>query len=84
MGQGSMYLWAVAGAYLVYLGGKQFIALIDGSASMPWLNAAAGVLFLAVGGAVLLREWRAYRQMNTKKPEDAEATEEDEEGAEEE
>ena len=46
MGQGSMYLWAVAGAYLVYLGGKQFIALIDGSASMPWLNAAAGVLIV--------------------------------------
>lgn len=62
MGQGSMYLWAVAGAYLVYLGVRQFIALFNGTASVPLLNGAAGLVFLAVGGAVLLREWRNYRK----------------------
>ena len=76
MGQGSMYLWAVAGAYLIYLGIRQFIALINGTASIPLLNGAAGLVFLAVGGAVLLREWRNYRKASSPSKE-AEGSEED-------
>lgn len=71
MGQGSMYLWAVAGVYLIYLGIRQFIALFNGTASIPLLNGAAGVVFLAVGGAVLLREWRNYRKGSSSTQEDA-------------
>ena len=56
------YLWAVAGAYLIYLGAKQFIALFNSSASVPWLNALSGVVFVVFGGAVVLREWRNYRR----------------------
>lgn len=77
MGQGSIYLWAVAGAYLVYLGIQQIIALFNGTASMPLLNGAAGVVFLAVGGVVLLREWRAYR--GTRKGEGQEENDAEEE-----
>lgn len=83
MGQGSMYLWAVAGAYLIYLGIRQFIALINGTASMPLLNGAAGLVFLAVGGAVLLREWRNYRRGGSSAEEESDEQEEegpDEEG----
>lgn len=77
MGQGSMYLWAVAGVYLIYLGIRQFIALFNGTASIPLLNGAAGVVFLAVGGAVLLREWRNYRKgSSSTQEEDAEEGEE--------
>lgn len=82
MGQGSMYLWAVAGAYLVYLGIQQFVILFRGEASIPWLNAGAGILFIVIGGAVLLREWRAYRKATAKK--DEQSQEDAEEGAEEE
>jgi membrane protein implicated in regulation of membrane protease activity len=56
------YLWAVAGAYLIFLGIKQFIALFDGSATIPVVNGLAGVVFVVFGGAVILREWRNYRR----------------------
>jgi len=79
MGQGSMYLWALAGAYLVYLGIRQFIALINGSASMPLLNGAAGLVFIAVGGAVLLREWKNYRKASSTPAETSEEDPEEEE-----
>jgi len=88
MGQGAMYLWAVAGAYLIYLGIQQFAALFRGEASIPWLNAGAGILFIAVGGAVILREWRAYRKGSKGKsePEDTldEPAEEDDDAEQEE
>jgi hypothetical protein len=56
------YLWAVAGAYLIYLGIKQFIALFDGSASIPVVNGLAGLVFVAFGAAVVYRAWRNYRR----------------------
>lgn len=61
-GERNIYIWAVAGLYLIYLGVRQFMALFGGTASIPVLNAASGIIFLAVGGAVLWREWRAYRR----------------------
>lgn len=75
-GERNIYIWAIAGIYLIYLGAKQFIALFDGTASIPWLNAVSGVVFLAVGGAVLLREWRAYRRGSSDPAEEPEAEEE--------
>lgn len=59
------YLWAVAGAYLIYLGYKQFAALLSGTASLPVLNAICGIIFVVFGGAVIYREWRNYRRQTT-------------------
>lgn len=69
------YLWAVAGAYLIYLGIKQFIALFDGSASIPVVNGLAGLVFVVFGGAVILREWRNYRHGSTSQEPEAETVE---------
>ena len=84
MGKGTMYIWAVAGAYLIYLGIQQFAALLRGEASIPWLNGLAGLLFIAVGGAVVLREWRAYRKGGSAKAGDTAEADEEEEAADEE
>ena len=73
------YLWAVAGAYLIYLGAKQFIALFNSGASIPWLNALSGVVFVVFGGAVVLREWRNYRRGSTSQETEADSLEEAEE-----
>lgn len=72
------YLWAVAGAYLVYLGIKQFIALFNESASIPVVNGLAGAVFVLFGGAVIYREWRNYRR-NSAPQEPEEVIEEAEE-----
>lgn len=72
------YLWAVAGAYLIYLGIKQFIALFDRSASIPVVNGLAGLVFVAFGAAVVYREWRNYRRGSAPQ-EPEETTEEAEE-----
>lgn len=58
------YLWAVAGAYLIYLGYQQFSALLKGTALMPVLNAVCGIIFVVFGGAVIYREWRNYRRQS--------------------
>ena len=84
MGQSMKYLWAVAGAYLIYLGIQQVIALIRGEASIPWLNACAVVLFIVIGGAVLLREWRAHKKETVRQDPEENDEEESLEGAEEE
>ena len=84
MGQGKIYLMALAGGYLVYLGIQQFIALFKGQASLPWLNAVAGVLFVAIGGAVLVREWKAYKAAQAPRPAEDDEEEEEEETEEEE
>ncbi len=57
------YVWTLAGVYLIYLGGKLLLGVVNGEAEgIPlWVAISAGILFLAVGGWLLLREWRAYR-----------------------
>ena len=72
------YLWAVAGAYLVYLGNKQFIALFNESAAIPVVKGLAGAVFILFGGAVIYREWRNYRR-NSAPQEQEEVIEEAEE-----
>ena len=57
------YVWTLAGVYLIYLSGKLLLGVVNGEAEgIPlWVAISAGILFLAVGGWLLLREWRAYR-----------------------
>ena len=73
------YLWAVAGAYLIYLGIKQFIALFDGSASVPVLTGLSGLVFVVFGGGVILREWRNYRRASASQEPEAETVEAEDE-----
>lgn len=72
-------LWAVAGAYLIYLGIKEFIALFDGSASIPLVNGLAGLVFVVFGAAVIYREWRNYRRSTASQEPAEEMDEETEE-----
>lgn len=55
------YIWVLAGGYLVYLGVSLLLQFFRGAASGGALSLASGVGFTAVGGALLLREWRLYR-----------------------
>lgn len=55
------YIWVLAGGYLVYLGVSLLLQVFRGAASAGGVSLAAGVGFTAVGGALLLREWRLYR-----------------------
>lgn len=66
------YLWAVAGIYLIYLGAKQIMALLDGSASVPVLNAISGIVFIVFGAGVVYREWKNYRRASAQKDEEPE------------
>lgn len=53
----------LAGGYLVYLGGNLLYTLWKegfGSTS-PWIVLPAAVLFVAVGGVLMWREWQAYK-----------------------
>lgn len=86
MDKSKIYLLAVGGGYLVYLGIQQFVLLWRREASIPWLNVLAGLLFIVVGGAVLVREWKAHKALNAPAEPAEEDAEEDsgEEDAEEE
>ena len=55
------YFWVLAGGYLVYLGGTLIVDLIKGDATHVAVSILAAALFIGVGGAVCLREWRIYR-----------------------
>ena len=66
------YLWIMVGAYLAYLGYQQFQLLIQGESTHPVIGVIAGIVFIAVGGMVLWREWDAWRwsQAHKDDPED--------------
>ena len=55
------YLWVLAGMYLIYMGADLIYSVIKGTTTIAALSIAAAVLFIGVGGAVCLREWRIYR-----------------------
>ena len=55
------YLWVLAGAYLIYLGGELIYGVIKGESTLGLLGLLPAVAFIAVGGWVCLREWRIYR-----------------------
>lgn len=80
MENSKIYFLGLAGGYLVYLGVQQFIMLFRKQASLPWLNVLAGLLFIAVGGVVVVRQWKAHKALTA--PAAPEETEEEEEEAE--
>lgn len=57
------YVWALAGGYLIYLGGKLLYGFYrdPASGSSPILVLGASLLFIAVGALLLRREWKAYK-----------------------
>ena len=75
MDKSKIYLLGLAGGYLAYLGVQQFILLFRKEASLPWLNALAGVVFVIVGSIVLVKQWKAYKEATAP----VELTEEDRE-----
>ena len=88
MGKSKIYLMGLAGGYLVYLGIQQFVLLWRKEASMPWLNALAGLLFIVIGALVVLREWKAHKALTAtpaaEETDEEEDPEDEEEDAEEE
>ena len=55
------YAWVLAGGYLLYTAVKIFKVLLAGESDAPVVGAIGGVVFVIVGAALLLREWKAYR-----------------------
>ena len=55
------YLRVLAGCYLLYLAYRLLRGIWDGTTDTAALNAAGGLLFAAVGAALLWREWKAYQ-----------------------
>ena len=55
------YLWVLAGAYLVYLGGELIYGVIKGESTLEFFGILAAVVFILVGGWLCLREWKIYR-----------------------
>ena len=54
-------VWVVAGGYLLYLAAQLFFGVIRGDSDSPAVGIGGGILFLAVGGWLLWREWSAYQ-----------------------
>ncbi len=55
------YIWVLAGGYLLYLAAQLLIGVFSGASDTPAIGIGGGLVFLAVGGALILREWRAYK-----------------------
>ena len=55
------YIWVLAGGYLICLAIKVFREVFLGRSSNPVFSIVGGVVFVAIGLAVMLREWRAYQ-----------------------
>jgi len=59
--RGVNFIWPLAGGYLVYLGGKLLWMCFKGEQSSTVLSLLAGILFMVIGGLVIVREWHIYR-----------------------
>ena len=55
------YFMVVAGGYLIYLAYQLVRDTMKGETTQLWLSVGAAVLFVVVGGLLLLREWKAYQ-----------------------
>ena len=57
------YVWVLAGAYLIYLGGRLLYGLYrdGGDGLSPWIAVPAALVFAAAGIFLLRREWMAYK-----------------------
>lgn len=72
-------VWVLGGLYLVYTGCEMLYRLLAGEAEMAAVSGVGGLIFLLVGGLMLLREWKAYQ---TQKRGDQEEEREEEGGEE--
>lgn len=55
------YVWILAGGYLLYLAFRLLDGARRGETDRPLVGVACGILFIAVGVFLLVREWRRYR-----------------------
>ncbi len=55
------YVWVLAGGYLLYLAVQLFVGVFAGRSDTPAIGIGGGVVFTAVGGALIFREWKAYK-----------------------
>lgn len=55
------YIWVLAGGYLIYLAVQLFGGVASGDSDTPAIGIAGGLVFMAVGGALIYREWKAYK-----------------------
>lgn len=55
------YVWVLAGGYLIYLALQLFRNVLAETSDDPVVGIAGGVAFTVIGGALILREWRAYQ-----------------------
>jgi len=78
MENSKIYFLGLAGGYLVYLGIQQFVLLWRKEASLPWLNVLAGLLFIAIGGLVVVRQWKAHKALTAPAAPEEDTEEEDE------
>ncbi len=69
--RGVNFVWPLAGGYLVYLGGKLLWMCAKGESSNMVLSTLAGIVFMVLGGLVILREWHIYRGGGQEDLEDA-------------
>ena len=84
MAESMGYIRMLVSGYLVYLGGDLIYDMIRGEATHLVLSIVAAAAFIVVGGAVLVRECRAWRRSQHASdeqealPEEAELPEESE------
>ena len=53
------YVWVLAGGYLAYLGAQLLFGV--GKSETPMVGLIGGLVFVIVGGALMLREWKSYK-----------------------
>ena len=53
------YVWVLAGGYLVYIAAQMLFGLPK--SETPMVGLIGGIVFLIVGGLLMLREWKAYK-----------------------
>lgn len=53
------YVWVLAGGYLAYLGAQLLFGVRK--SETPMIGLIGGLVFVIVGGLLMLREWRAYK-----------------------
>ena len=53
------YVWVLAGGYLAYLGAQLLFGV--GKSETPMVGLIGGLVFVIVGGLLMLREWKSYK-----------------------
>lgn len=55
------YVPALAGVYLLYLAYKLFRDAYTSETDIPGIAVVSGIVFAAIGGFLVYREWKAYQ-----------------------